>query len=235
MGEASRGRVLLVDDGPVVADVLGRYLTFEGYEVASAKDGAEALALFRSWQPDLLVLDLMLPVIDGMEVCRILRKESQVPIIMLTARGEETDRIVGLELGADDYVVKPFSPRELVARIKAVLRRAVTSQTTVGPQQSLHFGDLSIDASTRGVQTQVGPATLTAKEFDLLYFLASHPGQVFTREQLMDAVWDYDYAGDASTVTVHVRRIREKIEADPVRPRYLKTVWGVGYKFEATP
>ena len=235
MGETSRGRVLLVDDGPVVADVLGRYLTFEGYEVASAKDGGEALALFRSWQPDLLVLDLMLPVIDGMEVCRILRKESQVPIIMLTARGEETDRIVGLELGADDYVVKPFSPRELVARIKAVLRRAVTSQTTVGPQQSLHFGDLTIDASTRGVQTQVGPATLTAKEFDLLYFLASHPGQVFTREQLMDAVWDYDYAGDASTVTVHVRRIREKIEADSVRPRYLKTVWGVGYKFEATP
>ncbi len=235
MGEASRGRVLLVDDGPVVADVLGRYLTFEGYEVASAKDGGEALALFRSWQPDLLVLDLMLPVIDGMEVCRILRKESQVPIIMLTARGEETDRIVGLELGADDYVVKPFSPRELVARIKAVLRRAVTSQTTVGPQQSLHFGDLTIDASTRGVQTQAGPVTLTAKEFDLLYFLASHPGQVFTREQLMDAVWDYDYAGDASTVTVHVRRIREKIEADPVRPRYLKTVWGVGYKFEATP
>ncbi len=235
MAEASRGRVLLVDDGPVVADVLGRYLTFEGYEVASAKDGGEALALFRSWQPDLLVLDLMLPVIDGMEVCRILRKESQVPIIMLTARGEETDRIVGLELGADDYVVKPFSPRELVARIKAVLRRAVTSQTTVGPQQSLHFGDLTIDASTRGVQTQVGPATLTAKEFDLLYFLASHPGQVFTREQLMDAVWDYNYAGDASTVTVHVRRIREKIEADPVRPRYLKTVWGVGYKFEATP
>ncbi len=235
MGEASRGRVLLVDDGPVVADVLGRYLTFEGYEVASAKDGGEALALFRSWQPDLLVLDLMLPVIDGMEVCRILRKESQVPIIMLTARGEETDRIVGLELGADDYVVKPFSPRELVARIKAVLRRAVVSQTTVGPQQSLHFGDLTIDASTRGVQTQVGPATLTAKEFDLLYFLASHPGQVFTREQLMDAVWDYNYAGDASTVTVHVRRIREKIEADPVRPRYLKTVWGVGYKFEATP
>ena len=235
MGETSRGRVLLVDDAPVVADVLGRYLTFEGYEVASAKDGGEALALFRSWQPDLLVLDLMLPVIDGMEVCRILRKESQVPIIMLTARGEETDRIVGLELGADDYVVKPFSPRELVARIKAVLRRAVTSQTTVGPQQSLHFGDLTIDASTRGVQTQVGPATLTAKEFDLLYFLASHPGQVFTREQLMDAVWDYDYAGDASTVTVHVRRIREKIEADSVRPRYLKTVWGVGYKFEATP
>ena len=235
MGETSRGRVLLVDDGPVVADVLGRYLTFEGYEVASAKDGGEALALFRSWQPDLLVLDLMLPVIDGMEVCRILRKESQVPIIMLTARGEETDRIVGLELGADDYVVKPFSPRELVARIKAVLRRAVTSQTTVGPQQSLHFGDLTIDASTRGVQTQVGPVTLTAKEFDLLYFLASHPGQVFTREHLMDAVWDYDYAGDASTVTVHVRRIREKIEADPVRPRYLKTVWGVGYKFEAAP
>ena len=226
-------RVLVVDDEKTVSEVVQRYLHREGYEVALAADGAEALQLARQWVPDLVVLDLMLPVVDGLEVCRQLRKDSQVPIIMLTARGEETDRVVGLELGADDYMVKPFSPRELVARVRSVLRRAVS-----GPAQAsggaLRFDGLTINPQTRAVVVSEREAHLTAKEFDLLFFLASHAGQVFTRAQLMDRVWDYTYAADYSTVTVHIRRLREKTEADPVRPRFLKTVWGVGYKFEAS-
>lgn len=230
----SREKVLLVDDEPVVIDVVSRYLVLDGYDVASAQDGIAALSTFRAWQPDLVVLDLMLPLLDGLEVCRTVRKESQTPIIMLTARGEEADRVVGLELGADDYVVKPFSPRELVARIKAVLRR-VTGPSASGIQrEGLRIGDVNINPASRTVEVRGKPLALTAKEFDLLFFLASHTGEVFSREQLMDHVWDYEYAADASTVTVHVRRIREKIEADPMRPRLLKTVWGVGYKFEAT-
>ena len=227
-----RAKVLVVDDEPMVAEVVSRYLGREGYDVATADDGAKALEMARSWEPDLIVLDLMLPKVDGIEVCRTLRAECQVPIIMLTARGEETDRIVGLELGADDYVVKPFSPRELVARINAVLRRA-TVAPAISPDGTLHFPGLSINAKGRVVEANGRPAELTAKEFDLLFFLASHPGQVFSREQLMVHVWDYTYTADASTVTVHVRRLREKIEADPVRPQYIKTVWAVGYKFEA--
>ena len=224
-------RILVVDDERVVTDVVERYLRLEGYDVALASNGAEALQLAQEWAPDLVVLDLMLPVMDGLEVCRQIRKESQVPIIMLTARGEETDRVVGLELGADDYVVKPFSPRELVARIKSVLRRASpgAAQATGG---TLRFDRLTINPQTRVTMTGDREAHLTAKEFDLLFFLASQPGQVFTREQLMDRVWDYTYAADPSTVTVHIRRLREKVEPDPVKPRYIKTVWGVGYKFE---
>ncbi len=228
----SRGKILVVDDEPVVTEVVERYLRLEGFEVATAGDGESALKLARELAPDLVVLDLMLPGIDGLEVCRTLRQEGPVPIVMLTARGEETDRIVGLELGADDYVVKPFSPRELVARIKAVLRRSA-KETTPTPGSALHFKDLVINPLTRVVEVRGTQVDLTAKEFDLLHYLASHAGQVFTREQLMDDVWDYTYAADASTVTVHVRRVREKIEADPVRPRFIKTVWGVGYKFEA--
>lgn len=228
-----QGRVLVVDDEPMVTEVVGRYLQREGFEVALARDGEEALRLAREQKPDLVVLDLMLPRLDGLEVCRRLRRDSQVPIIMLTAKGEELDRILGLELGADDYVVKPFSPGELVARIKAVLRRATTRAESAGPGDILAFPELQINPKTRVVEVRGERATLTAKEFDLLYFLASSPGQVFSRDQLMNHVWDYAYAGDASTVTVHVRRVREKIEADPERPRYLKTVWGVGYKFEA--
>ena len=224
-------RVLVVDDERVVTEVVGRYLQREGYEVSLASNGDEALRLAQEWSPDLIVLDLMLPMVDGLEVCRQLRHDSQVHIIMLTARGDETDRVVGLELGADDYIVKPFSPRELVARIKSVLRR-----TLVGPAQApgaaLRFGALVINPQTRAVTLQGTEVRLTGKEFDLLWFLVSHPGQVFTREQLMDQVWDYTYAGDYSTVTVHIRRLREKVEADPVKPRYIKTVWGVGYKFE---
>ncbi|MSQ15159.1 MAG: response regulator transcription factor [Dehalococcoidia bacterium] len=229
----SKGRILVVDDEPVVTEVVGRYLGLEGFEVATADNGEKALKLAHEWVPDLVVLDLMLPGIDGLEVCRSLRREGPVPIVMLTARGEETDRIVGLELGADDYVVKPFSPRELVARIKAVLRRSARESLPPSPGSAVHFKDLIINPLTRVVEIRGDQVSLTAKEFDLLYYLASHPGQVFTREQLMDDVWDYTYAADASTVTVHVRRLREKIEADPVRPRFIKTVWGVGYKFEA--
>ncbi len=225
-------RILVVDDEAMVAEVVGRYLRLEGFEVACAATGAEALRLAREWRPDLMVLDLMLPVIDGLEVCRTVRKESPLPIIMLTARGEETDRVVGLELGADDYMAKPFSPRELVARVKSVLRRsaAAPTQATGG---ALRFAELVINPSSRSIRRSEKELRLTAKEFDLLLFLASHAGQVFTREQLLDKVWDYTYAADFSTVTVHIRRLREKIEADPVKPRYVKTVWGVGYKFEA--
>ena len=224
-------RVLVVDDQPTVTEVVERYLLREGYDVSIAADGAEALRLAGEWAPDLVVLDLMLPIVDGLEVCRRLRKETQVPIIMLTARGEETDRVVGLEMGADDYVVKPFSPRELVARVKSVLRR-----TAAGPVQApggaLRFQGMVISPQTRAVTVDGGDVRLTAKEFDLLLFMATCSGQVFTRAQLMDQVWDYTYAGDASTVTVHVRRLREKVEADPMKPRFIKTVWGVGYKFE---
>ena len=224
-------RVLVVDDEKTVTEVVERYLRLEGYDVAIAGDGEEALRLAREWDPDLVVLDLMLPLVDGLEVCRRLHKDTQLPIIMLTARGEETDRVVGLEMGADDYVVKPFSPRELVARVKSVLRRVVSGpvQITGGP---LRFEGITINPQTRGVIVDDKEVHLTAKEFDLLLFMATYKGQVFTRSQLMDRVWDYTYAADASTVTVHVRRLREKIETDPIRPRFIKTVWGVGYKFD---
>ncbi len=224
-------RVLVVDDEKMVTEVVERYLQREGYDVAVAGDGLEALRIAREWSPDLMLLDLMLPGLDGLEVCRQLRAETELPIIMLTARGEETDRVVGLELGADDYMVKPFSPRELVARVKAVLRRA-KSVPGAAPGGAVRFNSLSVNPQTREVSDEGRQINLTAKEFDLLYFLASHANQVFTREQLMNDVWDYTYAADYSTVTVHIRRLREKVEADPVKPRYIKTVWGVGYKFE---
>jgi DNA-binding response OmpR family regulator len=228
----ARFRILVVDDEPMVTEVVERYLVRDGFDVLTADDGDKALSLAQSWAPDLVVLDLMLPGKDGLEVCRSLRSNGAVPVIMLTARGEETDRIVGLEIGADDYMVKPFSPRELVARIKAVLRRTTSKDEDRNATDLLRFPNLLINPRTRMVELNSEPVSLTAKEFDLLFYIASHPGQVFTREQLMNDVWDYTFAGDASTVTVHVRRIREKIEPDPMRPRYVKTVWGVGYKFE---
>lgn len=224
-------RILIVDDEPVVVEVLQRYLVRDGFEVSSAADGSEALRIAERWAPDLIVLDLMLPVVDGLEVCKRIRRQSSVPIIMVTAKGEESDRIVGLEVGADDYVVKPFSPREIVARVRSVLRRAAVAPATPSTGV-LRYGQLAVDANRRIVSLAGTELALTAKEFDLLYFLASNPGQVFTRAQLMDKVWDYTYPGDMSTVTVHIRRLREKVEPDPVRPRYIKTVWGVGYKFE---
>ena len=214
----------------MVAEVVQRYLRRDGHEVQVVRDGNAALETFDRFQPDLIVLDVMLPGIDGFEVCRRVRARSQTPVIMLTARGEEIDKLVGLGLGADDYVTKPFSPRELAARVKAMLRRAAQHPQVEGEQ--LRFEDLRINGGMRTVEDRRGSIELTAREFDLLFYLASHPGQVFTRDQLMDAVWDYEFAAETSTVTVHMRRLRSKVEIDPSRPRHLKTVWGVGYKFE---
>ncbi|MHB8575153.1 MAG: response regulator [Dehalococcoidia bacterium] len=222
--------VLIVEDEAMVAEVVGRYLRREGFDVVVAADGEAALEAAQRRHPDLVVLDLMLPKLDGLEVCRRLRARSQVPVIMLTAKSEELDRIVGLELGADDYMPKPFSPRELVARVRAVLRRSAAS--TRNEADLLDFGDLVIDAAGRNVSVKGDAVELTAKEFDLLHFLAKSRGRVFTRAELMDKVWDYEYAGDSGTVTVHIRRLRSKIEPDPARPSHIKTVWGVGYKFE---
>jgi len=220
--------VLVVDDEPIVREVVVRYLRREGYRTLEAGDGDAARALLERDTPNLVVLDLMLPGMDGLALCRWIRARSELPVIMLTARGEEADRIVGLELGADDYVTKPFSPRELAARVRSVLRRA--APPALG-EARLAFDDLEIDASTREVTRAGRPLRLTAKEFDLLWFLASHARRVFSRSQLMDRVWGYEAALDTGTVTVHVRRLREKIEEDPSRPRRLETVWGVGYRF----
>lgn len=223
-------KILLVDDEPMVADVMERYLRREGFQVLLAADGEAAVATAQESAPDLILLDLMLPKIDGLTAFRQIRSHSSVPIIILTAKGEETDRIVGLETGADDYIAKPFSPREVVARVKAVLRRAGGAAAPASGD-SIRFDQLQINPRTRDVHVDRHKVELTAKEFDLLWFLASNPGEVFTRAQLLDQVWDFQYAGDASTVTVHIRRLRIKIEADPDHPRYIKTVWGVGYKF----
>ena len=229
MPDSERQRILVVDDDPTISDVVTRYLQSDGYDVDVAFDGEEALEHARAFYPDLVVLDLMLPKLDGLEVCRLLRSQGSVPIIMLTAKGDEMDRLVGLNLGADDYIAKPFSPRELVARVKAVLRRSASIPGI--DEDSLRIDGLYINPRTRQVSVGGLDVDLTAKEFDLLRFLAMHPRQVFSREQLLNDVWDYLYAGDTSTVTVHIRRLREKIEADPTRPRYILTVWGVGYKF----
>jgi DNA-binding response OmpR family regulator len=228
--EASVAKILVVDDEPNIREVVGLYLRRDGHEVVSARDGEEALKVFGESGPDLVVLDLMLPKVSGLEVCRRMRAERRVPLIMLTARGEEEERVVGLSLGADDYVVKPFSPRELAARVAAVLRRVVEPSGHAG-RKVLSFEGLRIDPNTREVLVGGEPAALTAREFDLLYRLASTPGRVYTRDQLMETVWGYTFSADTSTVTVHVRRLREKVEPDPARPRYLQTVWGVGYKF----
>jgi len=222
-------KILVVDDEPNIREVVGRYLRREGYVVVPAADGEEALRLYRRESPGLVVLDLMLPKVSGIEVCRRIQAEGRVPLIMLTARGEEGDRILGLGLGADDYMVKPFSPRELVARVGAVLRRTDEAREANGIV--LDFDGLRIDPNAREVTVRDEPVTLTAREFDLLYHLASHPRRVFTRDQLMEAVWGYTFAAETSTVTVHMRRLREKIEPDSANPHYLQTVWGVGYRF----
>jgi DNA-binding response OmpR family regulator len=220
--------VLVVDDEPIVREVVVRYLEREGYETLEAADGNHARELLEERSPSLVVLDLMLPGTDGLALCRWIRSTSRLPVIMLTARGEEADRIVGLELGADDYVTKPFSPRELVARVRSVLRRAAIDAT---PSEPLSFGELELDPEAREVKKAGRPLQLTTKEFDLLYFLAGNPRHVFSRDQLMVRVWGYSAALDTGTVTVHIRRLREKIEDDPSRPRHLQTVWGVGYRF----
>jgi len=225
-----RGSVLLVDDEPTITEVLGRYLERAGYEVRAAGDGASALVEVGLRQPDLILLDLMLPGVDGLEVMRRVRERDRerIAIILLTARGEESDRVVGLRLGADDYVVKPFSPAELLARVDAVLRRVDTTPRR-GPV--LRFEGLEIDPAARKVTLGDEQVALTQREFELLLFLAQRPGQVFTRSELMDQVWQYSFYTDTSTVTVHVRRLRAKVERDPARPRFLETVWGVGYRF----
>ncbi len=220
--------VLVVDDEPIVREVVVRYLQREGFRILEAGDGDRARELIERDTPNLVVLDLMLPGTDGLSLCRWIRSRSDLPVIMLTARGEEADRIVGLELGADDYVTKPFSPRELAARVRTVLRRAAPPALR---EARLAFDELEIDASTREVTRGGEQLRLTAKEFDLLWFLASNPRHVFSRDQLMDRVWGYEAALDTGTVTVHMRRLREKVEQDPSHPRYLETVWGVGYRF----
>jgi DNA-binding response OmpR family regulator len=220
--------VLVVDDEPIVREVVVSYLEREGYRTLEASDGDTARQLIERERPGLVVLDVMLPGTDGLELCRWVRARSDLPVILVTARGDEVDRIVGLELGADDYVTKPFSPRELAARVRTVLRRATAS---VSARERLSFDGLEIDAETREVRKRGELVRLTAREFDLLWFLADHPRQVFSRDLLMDRVWGYSAALDTGTVTVHVRRLREKIEDDPSRPRFLETVWGVGYRF----
>jgi two-component system response regulator ResD len=219
--------VLVVDDEPTIRDVVVQYLRREGYATLEAGDGDTARDLLEREWPSLVVLDLMLPGTDGLALCRWIRDRSELPVIMLTARGEEADRIVGLELGADDYVTKPFSPRELVARVRTVLRR---SSAPDQPHERVRFGEIEIDAAAREVVKGGHALKLTAREFDLLLFLARHPRRVFSRDQLMSRVWGYEPAFDSGTITVHVRRLREKIEDDPARPRHLETVWGVGYR-----
>jgi DNA-binding response OmpR family regulator len=224
-------RVLIIEDDATVAEVVARYLTREGYTVEVVGDGAYGLQRALADRPDLVILDLMLPSVSGLDICRRVRAEAPVPIIMLTARGQEADRIAGLELGADDYVVKPFSPRELTARVNAVLRRTTGPATAGGDPTVLRADGLEIDLRSHEACRNGRPVALTVKEFDLLAFLMGHPRRAFRRETLLEAVWGFT-TGDTSTVTVHVRRLRAKIETDPAVPRHVCTVWGVGYRFE---
>ena len=226
------GRVLVVDDDPTVAEVVARYLIRDGHRVECVADGHRALRRALDDPPDLIVLDLMLPGLNGLEVCRRLRETSPVPIVMLTALGEETDRLVGLETGADDYVTKPFSPRELALRVRSVLRRARGGGLPGQPARgTIGDGELQIDLSAHEARLGAALLALTSREYDLLVFLLSHPRQAFSREQLLGQVWNWSF-GDTSTVTVHVRRLREKIEQDPTLPQRIVTVWGVGYRYE---
>ncbi|GAA2860619.1 response regulator transcription factor [Paenarthrobacter ilicis] len=226
--EPGNRRILLVEDEQTIADVVRDYLVQAGFQVDMAADGFTALQLASERTPDLVILDRMLPGLDGVEVCRRLRETMSVPVIMVTALGTEDDRILGLETGADDYVTKPFSPRELVLRVKSVLRRSVREFT---PEPPVEAAGIALDPGSRTVTHHGTALALTVREFDLLAFLMRHPNQVFSREELIKAVWAWDF-GDLSTVTVHVRRLREKIEANPTKPLLLKTVWGVGYRFD---
>jgi DNA-binding response OmpR family regulator len=225
------GTVLVVDDDVLVSDVVGRYLGRAGYQVTVAGDGEQALRAAQANPPDLVVLDLMLPGMPGLEVCRRLRAAGPVPVVMLTALGEEEDRILGLELGADDYITKPFSPRELVLRVASVLRRARSPRNTIQLPPITDDG-LTVDVAARRAMLGGQELALTAREFDLLAFLIRNPGRAFTRSELLEQVWDWSF-GDHSTVTVHVRRLREKVEADPTAPSRIATVWGVGYRYDS--
>ncbi len=225
-------KILVVDDEPSISEVVKLYLVREGFDATVVDDGLAALNLLESDPPDLLILDVMLPGVDGYEITRQVRATGSIPIILLTARRDEIDRILGLELGADDYVVKPFSPRELVSRVKAVLRRTQQAPAPPGGDQPVTCGNIHIDPRTRQVTVAGKEIPLTVKEFDLLWMFTSNPNQVFNRDQLLDQVWGVSEFIDASTVTVHVRRLREKIEQDPSSPQHIITVWGVGYRFE---
>src|SRR5205807_5217284 len=224
---AARGAsVLVVDDEPVVRDVLSRYLTHEGYSVHLAADGYEALQTYERLRPDVILLDLMMPELDGSQLLRLVRLQDDVPVIILSAKTSVADRVAGLDIGADDYIVKPYSPSEVLSRVRAVLRRAKTTPSSV-----MHFGELAIDPDARSVTRAGAPIHTPRKEFDLLLLLATHPGQVFTREHLLERIWGHVWTGDTSTVTVHMRRLRAKIESAPSQPRHIVTVWGVGYRF----
>jgi DNA-binding response OmpR family regulator len=227
--EVSKNRILVVDDDPNISRLVKMYLEKEGFEVETAYRGDEALKAFRESAPNLVLLDVMLPGMDGWQVCREVRKLSNIPVIMLTAKDETFDKVLGLELGADDYIVKPFEPKELVARIKAVIRRYQGAET---PEKEMIFPGLSINISAYAVTYRGRSLDMPPKELELLYFLASHAGQVFTREQLLEKVWGYEYFGDSRTVDVHVKRIREKLTDSEDLGWAIKTVWGVGYKFE---
>jgi DNA-binding response OmpR family regulator len=225
------GHILVIDDDPTVLDVVARYLNRAGYQVSVAPDGELGLKLAAARSPDLVVLDLMLPGRSGLEVCAELRARAPIPVIMLTALGEEEDRVVGLELGADDYVTKPFSPRELVLRVGSVLRRSRDAVAPAVPAPTVVDGNLVVDVSARRAVLDGKDLALTVREFDLLAFLIRHPGQAFGRPELLEKVWGWSF-GDQSTVTVHVRRLREKVEVDPTNPRRISTVWGVGYRYD---
>ena len=230
---AENDKILIVEDDRNLLDTLKYNLRKEGYAVVTAVDGAEALDIARREKPNLIILDLMLPKMNGFEVCRILRKEMTVPILMLTAKAEETDKIVGLEIGADDYMTKPFSLRELLARIGAMLRRAKMVEIQPRPEEALlKVGDIEVDIARHQASRGATTLELTPKEFDLLAFLARNKGYVFSRDQLLEKVWGYDFAGDTRTVDVHIRWLRQKIETDPNNPKHLLTVRGIGYKLE---
>lgn len=239
LGEPPKSTVLVVDDDETVREVVSRYLTRDGHRVIERANGIDGLAAALTESPDLVVLDLMMPGLDGLQVCEQLRRQSTVPVIMLTALGEESDRVVGLEYGADDYVTKPFSPRELALRVAGVLRRSRHESTPApvgvphpdAPDTVIVDGDLRIDVAARSVTKAGVPLQLTIREFDLLTFFLAHRGQVFSRVELMEKVWGWTF-GDESTVTVHVRRLREKIEPDPANPHRVVTVWGIGYRYD---
>ena len=226
----SKSKILAIDDDKNILEIIKLYLTKEGYEVYTATGGKSGLDAFIACSPDLVILDLMLPEMDGYEVCRDIRKMAQTPVIMLTAKGETFDKVLGLELGADDYMVKPFDPRELTARIKAILRRTNGSSADAEANRQLSFDGLTIDMDTYSAQYKGAKLDMPPKEFDLLFYLASHPNKVFTRDQLLENVWGYDYYGDSRTVDVHIKRLRNRFSEDD--PWGIKTVWGVGYKFE---
>lgn len=227
----SEGLILVVDDENHIRELVRLYLEKEGFTVSMAVDGEEAVRKVKSLNPLMVILDIMLPKLDGWDVCREIRKFSTIPIIMLTAKGEEFDKVLGLELGADDYLTKPFSPRELIARVKAILRRMIQDDPAES-EDSISLPGLIINLASREVLAGGREVALTPKEFDLLWYLAKHTGKVFTREQLLTAVWGYDYYGDLRTVDTHIKRLREKVEREEHISFHIKTIWGVGYKFE---